>query len=166
MLIRAIEFSDNVQIANVIRTIFIENKYPKVGTAFADTELDFMFETYSKPRTCYFVLATPDKVYGGAGIAPIEYINATSIEFVCELQKMYLDDSVRGKGYGIAIIQKCIEHAKLMGYTKMYLETLSEMEIAQNLYKKIGFEYTNEIVGSTGHISCSIKMLLDLNQRN
>jgi putative acetyltransferase len=44
MLIREIQQSDNKQIANVIREVFISDNYPKTGTAFADVQLDFMFE--------------------------------------------------------------------------------------------------------------------------
>ena len=55
MLIREIQKQDNPQIANVIRTVFIEDDFPKTGTAFEDKQLDFMFESYEKSNAVYFV---------------------------------------------------------------------------------------------------------------
>ena len=55
-MIREIQKGDNVQIAAVIREVFISEDYPKTGTAFADSQLDFMFEAYDKPRSTYFVV--------------------------------------------------------------------------------------------------------------
>ncbi len=55
-LIRPILFSDNKQVATVIRSVLIEHNVPKVGTAYADVSLDTMFETYNKPGSSYFVV--------------------------------------------------------------------------------------------------------------
>ena len=56
MQIREIQREDNQQIAAVIREVFISDNFPKTGTAFADVQLDFMFEAYDKPRAAYFVI--------------------------------------------------------------------------------------------------------------
>ena len=45
MHIRPIEASDNKLLAVAIRSVLIEMGVPKVGTAYADVELDAMFET-------------------------------------------------------------------------------------------------------------------------
>jgi putative acetyltransferase len=45
--IRPIEPKDNASIASVIRMVLSEYNVPKVGTAFADPQLDFLFETYN-----------------------------------------------------------------------------------------------------------------------
>ena len=67
MLIREIQPQDNEKIAAVIREVFIADNYPKTGTAFADVQLDFMFEAYDKPRATYFVVENEGKIIGGAG---------------------------------------------------------------------------------------------------
>jgi putative acetyltransferase len=41
IVIREIQKSDNQQIAAVIRQVFISDNYPKIGTAFADIQLDY-----------------------------------------------------------------------------------------------------------------------------
>ena len=42
--IRKIESIDNQAVAELIRAVFDELNIPKVGTAYADVYLDFMFE--------------------------------------------------------------------------------------------------------------------------
>jgi putative acetyltransferase len=157
-MIRAIQKGDNVQIAVVIREVFISDDYPKTGTAFADTQLDFMFETYDNPRAAYFVVEEKGKIIGGAGISQLE----SSKENICELQKMYFLKEARGKGLGLQMIEKCLAIATEFGYSNCYLETLPEMLVAQNLYKKVGFEYLNSPLGNTGHTTCPVWMIKQL----
>jgi putative acetyltransferase len=156
--IREIQEEDNSEIASVIREVFISDGYPKIGTAYADIQLDFMFEAYNKPRAIYFLLEDAGKIIGGAGISQIE----NSTENICELQKMYFLKEARGRGYGLELIQKCLEIAVLFGYEKCYLETLTEMVSAQRLYRKVGFEYLCSPLGNTGHTTCPIWMIKNL----
>ena len=44
--IQQIAKTDNLGMSNVIRQVLIEIGVPKIGTAYSDPELDFMFETY------------------------------------------------------------------------------------------------------------------------
>jgi putative acetyltransferase len=157
-MIRAIQKEDNKQIAAVIREVFISDGFPKTGTAFADTQLDFMFETYDNPRAAYFVVEEKGKIIGGAGISQLE----SSKENICELQKMYFLKEARGKGLGLQMIEKCLAIATEFGYSNCYLETLPEMLVAQNLYKKVGFEYLNSPLGNTGHTTCPVWMIKQL----
>jgi putative acetyltransferase len=157
-MIRAIQKEDNKQIAAVIREVFISDGFPKTGTAFADTQLDFMFETYDNPRAAYFVVEENGKILGGAGISQLE----SSKENICELQKMYFLKGARGKGLGLQMIEKCLAIATEFGYSNCYLETLPEMLVAQSLYKKVGFEYLCTPLGNTGHTTCPVWMIKQL----
>jgi putative acetyltransferase len=158
MIIRKLEQNDNEQIAAVIRQVFISDNYPKTGTAFADEQLDCLFETYDKPKSAYFVVEENDEIIGGAGVSQLE----NSTENICELQKMYFLKEARGKGIGYEMITKCIEKATEFGYEKCYLETLPEMLNAQKLYKKVGFEYIDKPLGNTGHTTCPVWMIKKL----
>ncbi len=158
IIIREIQQGDNKEIANVIHQVFISDKYPKTGTAFADSQLDSMFEAYDKPKAIYFVVEDNGKIIGGAGVSQLD----NSEENICELQKMYFLQEARGKGIGFEMIQKCLQKAKDFGYEKCYLETLPEMLSAQKLYMKVGFEYLCAPLGGTGHTSCPVWMLKSL----
>lgn len=159
IVIREIQSKDNQQIAEVIREVFVVDNYPKTGTAFADKQLDCMFETYNKPRAIYYVIENDGKIIGGAGVSQLE----NSQENTCELQKMYFLHEARRKGLGFKIIQMCLEKAKEFGFEKCYLETLPQMKTAQHLYIKSGFEYINAPMGNTAHTSCPVWMIKQLN---
>lgn len=156
--IRKIEKKDNAEVAQLIRSVFDELEIPKVGTAYEDPYLDLMFEEYSKPRSCYFVVECNGKVVGSAGIAPL----ANGKENICELQKMYFLSQVRGKGIGSQMMAACLQAAKAFGFEQCYLETMPFMLDAQKLYKKTGFKYLDCAMGATGHSSCPVWMLKDL----
>ena len=156
--IRAIKTEDDPQIANVIREVLVAMNVPKVGTAYADPQLDFMADAYSLPRAIYYVIADNGKIIGGAGVGPLE----SEEERICELQKMYFLPEARGLGLGKQMIQKCLQSARDFGYKQCYLETMPYMEAAQKLYRASGFEYLGKPMGNTGHTSCLVWMIKEL----
>lgn len=158
IVIREIEQKDDPKIAKAIRSVLIEMGVPKVGTAYEDLSLDCMTETYNKPEAKYFVLASGSEILGGAGIAPLENYSGN----VCELQKMYFMPSIRGKGFGLKMMTRCLDFAKSAGYQHCYLETMPYMDDARKLYKKVGFEFIDKPIGDTGHYSCTVYMLKKL----
>ncbi|HEY0046066.1 MAG TPA: GNAT family N-acetyltransferase [Flavobacterium sp.] len=158
MTIRPITQADDKDVAAVIRSVLIEHNVPKVGTAYADPQLEYMTEAYSGPRAAYFVIDNDRTIIGGAGVAPLE----GGPEGVCELQKMYFLPEARGLGLGQQMIDRCIETARSYGFSECYLETMPYMEAAQKLYKKAGFTYLDAPMGSTGHTSCPVWMIKKL----
>ncbi|MBC7440232.1 MAG: GNAT family N-acetyltransferase [Flavobacterium sp.] len=158
MTIRKIQKQDNQQIAAVIRKVLIELNVPKVGTAYADPQLDFMFETYIEPQSVYFVIENDGEILGGAGIKQLE----NEEKNICELQKMYVLNDARNLGLGAKLIENCLQKAIEFGFESCYLETMPYMEAAQKLYKKVGFDYISSPLGNTGHTSCPVWMLKKL----
>ncbi|MGA1029669.1 MAG: GNAT family N-acetyltransferase [Flavobacteriaceae bacterium] len=158
MKIRPIRPADNLLLAKVLRTVLLEMGVPKIGTAYADPELDCLFETYQKKRTQYFVIEHNHTLLGGAGIAPLP--NAP--KGVCELQKMYFLPQARGKGWGYQMIETCLQFAHQNNFDQCYIETMPNMKAAQKLYQQIGFDYLDSPLGNTGHFSCSVWMLKPL----
>lgn len=157
-VVRKIEKEDNQGVAQLIRAVFDELNIPKVGTAYADPYLDLMFEEYNKPRSAYFVVEFQGEIVGCAGVAPLE----NEAETICELQKMYFLPETRGRGIGSQMMAECLQSAKDFGFEHCYLETMPFMKDAQKLYKKVGFEYIDAPLGSTGHTSCPVWMLKKL----
>lgn len=151
-MIREIELEDNAAVATIIRSVLTELGVPKVGTAYEDPELDEMHQAYDKERSVYFVLEDRGRVVGGAGIAPL----AGAEPGICELQKMYFDPAARGLGLGHKIIEHCLSFAKAQNFHLCYLETLPYMQAAQQLYRKVGFDYIDGPIGNTGHTSCNV----------
>ena len=131
---------------------------PKKGTAFEDPEIDSIYETYNVPRSKYFIIEEDNIIKGGAGISQLK----NELSEICELQKMYFDSSIRGKGIGSLMIDKCISFAKESKFKTCYIETMPNMLGAQMLYLKYGFEYIDSPMGNTGHSACPIWMIKSL----
>ena len=157
-IIRAIKKEDNPSLAKVIRKVLLDLGVPKVGTAYADKALDCMFETYQGDRRVYFVVEENGTVLGGAGIAALENYDGN----ICELQKMYFLETARGRGLGELMIRHCLDAAVSFSFESCYIETMTYMTAAQNLYKKSGFQYLEGPLGDTGHFSCPVQMLKKL----
>ena len=156
--IRPIEKADNKELAIVLREVLLEMGVPKKGTAYADPELDTMFEAYDFEKACYWVVEKGGVLYGGAGIAKLN----NGPLGVCELQKMYFLLQARGQGLGSAMMKICLDTAISFGFNKCYLETMPNMSDAQKCYQKFGFLYLDSPMGNTGHFSCPVWMLKDL----
>jgi putative acetyltransferase len=157
-VIRPIKKKDNAQIAKIIRSVLEDFGVPKIGTAYADTALDAMFENYDTEGAAYFVLEEHGKLIGGGGVAQLDNYEGS----VCELQKMYFLPVARGRGLGTKMIDTCLLKASELGYEKCYLETMSYMEAAQKLYQRYGFQYLDGPMGDTGHYACGVHMIKDL----
>lgn len=157
-IIREITAEDNPKIAKAIRSVLIEFGVPKVGTAYADTILDTLFEAYTSEKSIYFVIEKDDEIFGGAGIKKLDNYEGN----ICELQKMYFMPEARGIGLGSKMMDLCLQKAKNFGFEKCYLETLPYMAGARKLYRKTGFKDLDARMGDTGHYSCNLWMLKDL----
>ena len=117
-----------------------------------------MFEAYQSNRSIYYVIEDNKKILGGAGINPLKGGNKN----ICELQKMYFHNSMRGKGYGSTMIDLCLDFARKVKFEKCYIETMPNMIDAQKLYLKKGFSYIDKPLGNTGHSACPVWMIKKL----
>ena len=134
---RKIETADDKRIAEIIRTNLEKLHLDIPGTAYFDPELDHLSDYYnSNPdkRTYFVALDEDEKVIGGVGIAEFD-----GTENCAELQKLYLDDSFKGKGYGKQLMKIAEDWARSAGYKNLYLETHTNLSVALKLYEKTGF---------------------------
>lgn len=149
--LRPIEPRDSATIAHVIRTVMPEFGAGGPGFAIHDPEVAAMAEAYDRPRAGYWVVELADgAVVGGAGVAPLDGGPADT----CELRKMYLLREGRGRGAGRALLARCLEEARRIGFRRCYLETLTGMDAAQHLYAEVGFTRVASPLGCTGHSGC------------
>ena len=156
--IRPIEARDDAAVAGIIRTVMPEFGARGPGFAINDPEVDTMHAAYSRPRCSYFVIERDGAVRGGGGIAPLDGGDADT----CELRKMYFLPEARGLGAGAAMMERCLEAARGLGFRRCYLETLTGMDAAMRLYERSGFRRIDAPMGATGHGGCNTFYLRDL----
>ena len=156
--IRPIRADDDATVAAIIRAVMPE--FGAVGDGFAinDPEVDWMSRSYAAPRSAYFVVERDGIVLGGGGVAPLEGGPGDT----CELRKMYFLPATRGIGAGSAMMDRCLEAARGLGFARCYLETLCGMDAAMKLYERSGFRRIDAPLGATGHGGCNTFYLRDL----
>ena len=156
--IRPITAADDAAMAAIIRGVMPEFGATGDGFAINDPEVDWMHRAYSRPRCAYFVVEREGRVVGGGGVAPLD----GGDEDVCELRKMYFLPEARGIGAGAAMMARCLQAARELGFGQCYLETLTGMDSAMKLYERSGFRRISCSMGHTGHGGCNTFYLLEL----
>ena len=156
--IQQVEKSDEPLLANIIRSVFEEFDAPKCGTVYSDPTTDHLFELFEQTGSVLWVARMNDEIVGCCGIYPTEGLpNETA-----ELVKFYLSPSARGRRIGKQLMEKSIQSAKELGYKNLYLESLPQFSNALDLYDRMGFAKLEKPLGNSGHTSCSVWMILEL----
>jgi putative acetyltransferase len=156
--LRLAEQKDNLLLAKMIRSIFIEHDAPQHGTVYSDPTTDHLFELFQLPGSLLWVAEDHQGMAGCCGIYPTPGLPAHCAELV----KYYLAPEARGKGIGKTLLLKCIESAQQMGYTHLYLESLPHYAKAVSIYEKQGFKKLDKPMGNSEHPTCTIWMLKEL----
>ena len=134
MQIRSLTPGDDAALAALIRKNLKAYGLDIPGTAYYDEALDRLSAYYAHSGRAYFVLAENEKPVGGIGLAEISLFPRC-----CEMQKLYLDDAVKGHGLGYRLIETAEQAARRLGYGRMYLETHTRLQAAIHLYEKCGY---------------------------
>lgn len=156
--IREVAKKDEPHLAAIIRAVFEEHEAPKQGTVYSDPTTDHLFELFKREGATLWVATTNEEILGCCGIYPTEGLPLDTAELV----KFYLCPTARGKGIGKLLLEKSISAARQWGYKKIYLESMPQFSKAVRFYKRLGFQSLQQSMGNSGHTSCSIWMLLQL----
>ena len=132
---RSLTAEYDAALATLIRTNLKEHHLDIPGTVYFDYGLDHLSYFYDHEGRSYFVLLDDEKLVGGIGLAQFE-----GFPDCCELQKLYLDDSVKGRGLGYQLIEIIEQEARDLGYNRMYLETHTNLQAAIHIYEKSGYK--------------------------
>ena len=132
---REMTAADNAAVAALIRDNLKAHGLDIPGTVYYDDGLDHLSDYYCDDDHKYFVLTNKDgTVLGGVGFARFDPMPDTA-----ELQKLYLDNSVKGKGLGYELMVLVEGKMRDAGFTTSYLETHDNLEAAIHLYRKCNY---------------------------
>jgi len=134
-MIEIIQAETDEQIAEA-RTIFREYEaWLGLDLCFQgfEEELASLPGKYSPPKGRLYLAYSGDDVVGCIGLRELE-------PGICEMKRLFLRESARGKGVGNQLIERLIADAHEIGYKKMRLDTYpAKMGKAVSIYESHGF---------------------------
>ncbi len=123
---------DREQVTRLVYGV-LEEYGLKPDPAQTDADLSDIAQSYCERGGAFFVLEDErGPIIGAYGLYPIE-------SQTCELRKMYLHKSHRGKGLGKFLLDSALAQARESGFTTVTLETASVLKEAIALYESYGF---------------------------
>ena len=128
--------ASNKDFLEVSKLIFeiLEEYGLKPDPGVTDSDLENIEENYFARNGLFDVLENEE----GKIIATVGLFNMG--DDTCELRKMYLLKTERGKGYGRLLLNHAIKNARQLGYKKVILETASVLKEAIRMYERYGFQ--------------------------
>ena len=87
---------------------------------------------YAPPSGTLVLAFNDEDLVGCVGVRPID-------DEIAEMKRLYVRPSGRGLGLGRTLAEAAIRFATVTGYSRMRLDTLPQMDRAQELYRSLGF---------------------------
>lgn len=97
-----------------------------------DKEFARFEQMYGGSEGCFIYILHHGELAGGVGLRRNKL-------GVCEMKRLFVYDKYRGLGYGKLLCDKLIEQAKVLGYRRMVLDTVTRLKSANALYELMGF---------------------------
>jgi len=124
---------------DTIRELFLEYaKSLNFNLCFQgfDKELESLPGKYAAPDGRLLLALYDQKIAGCVALWKVS-------DQVCEMKRLWVRPEFRGKKIGRQLAEFVIEQAKLIGYSKMKLDTIDTMTEAIKLYVSLGFRSTS-----------------------
>ena len=116
----------------------LSKEYPFDKSAYSDSDLYKISETYGGKRDAFFVIETDGGIVGTVGVkeeSPSEAL----------LRRLFVDPKHRKKGYGSGLLDSAIDFCRDKGYKKIYFRCTDRMSEAMRLCLKRGFKETEKL---------------------
>ena len=135
--LRRYKKSDAEGVKNLILDI-LTKEYPFDKSAYSDSDLYKLAETYGGKREAFFVVEEDGAIAGTIGVKEDSHDEAL-------LRRLFVDVKHRKKGYGNALLGKAVDFCKTKGYKKIYFRCTDRMSAAMRLCLKKGFKETETL---------------------
>jgi putative acetyltransferase len=125
---------------------------------------------FPEPGATHFSLSDA-QVVAGEGAFVVAWLDEVAVgcgavrrldEATAEIKRMYVDPSVRGRGVGRTLVEALEREARLVGVTRIVLETGTRLASAIRLYEAMGYARIplfGEYLSSPGTSLCFGKSL-------
>ena len=109
-----------------------------------DDELNYFPDKYKEPEGTFIIAKENNQIVGIIGLKKLE-------NKICEMKRLFVSDSYKGKGIGKRLVEIIIKEAKIKQYEKIRLDTIDTMETALKIYYNNDFykiePYYNNPIG-------------------
>ena len=131
MQIRKAQIADMPAVRELMREYASSLNFELCFQGF-DEELGLLPGVYAEPEGAILVLEVGAAIEGVVALKPIG-------DNRCEMKRLFLRESARGKGWGRELVNAIIAEAIARGYSCMCLDTVSTMAAARKVYTGAGF---------------------------
>lgn len=107
-----------------------------------DAELAGLPGAYGPPRGALLLLRADAAAAGVVGVRALS-------EDAAEMKRLYVRPAWQGRGFGRALAEAAVDHARTAGFHSLCLDTLDHMKDAQALYRAMGFSEIAPYHGDT-----------------
>ena len=98
-----------------------------------DHELKTLPGKYAPPEGRLLLAYSDDDLAGCIALRKLD-------DSACEMKRLFVRPGFRGMGYGRIMVENLIEQARVIGYERMWLDSLpGKMDAAIALYRELGF---------------------------
>jgi L-amino acid N-acyltransferase YncA len=135
-----------------------------VDLSYQDNDQEFsqLPEKYGSEESKIFLLKRDGKPVGCAAFRKLD-------EAVCEMKRVYIRQSARGRNQGAKLVDRVLQEAVISGYRKICLDVLPEFKTALKLYRSYGFvehpPVTNNPVPGTHFLGLNLEQYNQTLQR-
>ncbi len=120
-------------------THVLEGEYHASHKVFGTGDLDDIHASYGSKGEVFFVAEEDNGVVGTVGIKKED-------EHTALLRRLFVESGVRGKGYGLKLIEAGIDFCKHAGYQKIIFRATRDMKAALGACEKKGFKLFHHFV--------------------
>jgi len=131
-ILRKFRPQDSKGVKDLILTI-LTREYPFDHSAYSDSDLDKIAETYSGPKDSFLVVEENGEVAGTVGIKEDSAEDAL-------LRRLFVDPRHRKKGYGSKLLDEAIKFAREKSYKRIFFRCTDRMGAAMKLCRSKGFK--------------------------
>ena len=100
-----------------------------------DEELEHLEDKYGLPGGRLYLAWWDGELAGCVGMKQLDNKNG-------ELKRLYVRPAFRGQHLGRKLVERIIEDARSLGYSRLMLDTMPELVSARHMYGSMGFKLT------------------------
>lgn len=132
--------------ARTFRDAFATQNDPADMTNYLQTAFtaEKMLQELEEPSALFFLAELEEEAVGYTKVRAVKQPDCIPDTYPLELERIYVDQHVVGKGVGAALMQAAISAGQQQDYNTIWLGVWKENQAAISFYQKWGYEIVGE----------------------